>query len=147
MTAGRTAGRGSRWAGPAVVVILAGLAAGCAGKPVDPPGVWVGGKPVEHWLEMIRASEPNLRAAAVDRLALVGGRDARAVPAVIAALDDAEAVVRSGAVAAVSRLGPVAGAAAPRLERLQEDPDPLVRSRAGVALARVRGTAADQPPP
>jgi|FLYL01.1.fsa_nt_gi HEAT repeat protein len=90
------------------------------------------GSPAAQWVtRLLRAEEPEVRAAAAELLGLVGapahGRH------LIDLLDDPDPEVRVKAARALGRLG--AGAAVPALRRLLDDPIPYVRGAAARSLA------------
>jgi HEAT repeat protein len=68
----------------------------------------------------------------------MGEGAAPAVPALIAALADANELVRGEAAAALGRMGPTASAAAAALVRARSDADPGVRAAATDALRKVK---------
>jgi HEAT repeat protein len=94
-----------------------------------------GGKPVSHWLQVVKDPDPRIRKNAVFKLGNIGPGEAAVLPAVIAALEDKEAAVRREAILALMKFGAAAKEAAPILIELrQHDRDALVRSHAANAL-------------
>jgi HEAT repeat protein len=116
--------------------MLTALAAGC-GKDAQP--LMSHGKPVSHWVEALKDSDPAQRKKAVKALAAVGTAASEALPALMGAVKDEDPSVRDEAVLALLRLGPDARDAIPVLEAAQDDPDPTVQSHVRKALERIRG--------
>ncbi|MHB0935415.1 MAG: HEAT repeat domain-containing protein [Armatimonadota bacterium] len=92
-------------------------------------------------LDILRGGDENLREAAGTAL-LVAARDPRAVPAVTAAADDANPVVRTAARRALSRFGTET---ADDLARQLSDPAPGVRLGAARQLALRKDSRALEP--
>lgn len=108
---------------------------GC-GKPRQ---VLSGGKPSGYWIAGAASPDKKLRKTAVAKLGNVGGVDPAIVPALVAALHDADAQVRSEAVIALLKAGPEAKRAAGDLQGLADhDRDAKVRSYAARALEKLR---------
>ena len=83
-----------------------------------------------------------MRGRAAEALGILGQAAAAAVPALIAALRDAEQEVRRHAVLALARMGPAAARALPALIEVQRDVDRYVRSKALKALEGIATPAA-----
>ena len=122
---------------PAVAVVIAILLSGCTAKTQP---LTSHGKPVSHWLEELKKSDPKARKKAVVALGHVGKADSAAIPALIGALKDKEAGVRNQTVLALLNLGPDATEALPALALAKNDQDPMVRSNAAKALERIQGS-------
>ncbi len=69
----------------------------------------------------LKAAAPQTRNAAAYEIAGLGPAGAGAVPALIEALDDPEAVVRFPVTVALGEIGPGAAAAVPRLKQMMEE--------------------------
>lgn len=91
----------------------------------------------ERVLEAVRSARPSVRVAAMHEAANM--RDVRAVPALLAALDDGDRTVRETAVYALGVLQ--VAAAYDKLTALQAQPDlqPAMRRVVWVALGRIGG--------
>lgn len=110
-----------------VILILALILPGC--RPSEP--AVAGGKPVDHWLELVTDSDPKKRVEAIQKLGNIGGKDSSAVDAIIDALDDPDPKVRKEAIFAVVRIGRIAQAAFPKLEQMaDEDANDEIRKMA-----------------
>ena len=96
------------------------------------------GKPVSHWVEVLRGPDAKARKKAVIALGHVGTADPAVMPALIGALKDRDATVRAEAVLALLNLGPAAKDAIPALEEATKDKDAKVRGYAVKALERIR---------
>jgi HEAT repeat protein len=93
---------------------------------------------VPHWIEALKAPDARLRRQAAFTLGNLATTDAGVVPALTAALKDADAGVRCEAILALVKCGPEARQAVPVLRELQrKDRDARVRSYASQALAKV----------
>src|SRR5437764_4210779 len=118
----------------AIALFLIVLLGGCRHQEAPLSG----GRPVSHWVKMLRNPDPDLRRKAVTKLGNVGSTDAAALPAVLGALNDTDAAVRGEAILALMKFGPEADTAASDLARLRrEDSDLHVRALAAKALNRV----------
>ena len=108
---------------------------GCGGGVRTPQS---GGKPVEHWLDALRNPDPTIRKSAVLKLGNVGSSDARALPAVIAALKDADVAVRAEAIRGLLKFGPDARQAESALLDIERrDEDERIRADARKVLAKL----------
>jgi HEAT repeat protein len=116
----------------AVVLVLL-LVGGCGRK--EP--LLSHGRPVTYWLEKLQDRDARERKKAVVALGHVGAADPEAIPAVIGAVKDRDAVVRREAVLAL--LNANARDALPALTEAQKDRDPQVRAYAAKALERIQG--------
>jgi HEAT repeat protein len=123
-----------RWV-PFLLVVIS--AAGCAkARPT-----LAGGKPVTYWVAAVHHTDAKVRKQAVFRLGNVGATDEAVLPALIAALKDAEAAVRCEAIIALLKCGPAAQAAAsPLAEAKRNDRDANVRRYAARALDKLPGS-------
>jgi HEAT repeat protein len=119
-----------------LLVPLVLVLAGCSTKSDEP--LRAGGQTVAHWLDELKKPDPKARKKAVKELGHVGKADPEAIPAVTAALRDADAGVRAEAALALLNLGPDAAEAEPALTEATRDKDPKVREYATKALERVR---------
>lgn len=118
------------------LAILLILGLGGCGKS---PPILAGGKPVQYWLDSLHSSDAQLRKKAVFKLGNVGPADARALPALTAALGDRDGSVRAEAILALVKFGPAAREARTMLADMQQrDPDAQVRSYAAKAVDRLR---------
>jgi HEAT repeat protein len=88
--------------------------------------------------------DSNARAFAASALGKMGPWAEKAVPALLAALADADRSVRWAAVEALGALGPAAGAAAPVLADLARDEGNELHESAAEALGKIK--AAPRPP-
>jgi HEAT repeat protein len=116
-----------------LLLLAALIVAGCG--PSGPP--LVHGKPVAHWLEVLKRPNALERRKAVQVLGNVGGADPAVLPALTGAVGDRDAGVRGEAVLALLKMGPPAREAAPALRAAEKDPDPRVRQYASRALERI----------
>ncbi len=110
---------------------------GCG--PRIPEEFTVSGEPLDHWLEALADSQPEVRVRAVRALSNVGPEVPEVVDALAEALSDPDPGVRSQAVVALLKFGPRAKAAIPALTAAQDDSDEGVRDLAGKALQKVQG--------
>jgi HEAT repeat protein len=122
----------------AVIGIGLGLAVVVGGCGEAPPLV-VHGKPVAHWVEMLRDRDARARKRAVEALGQVGAVDPAVVPALTEAVRDRDTAVRGAAVLCLLRIGPAAAEAAPALHEVaHKDRDAKVRGYAAAALERIQ---------
>ena len=97
-----------------------------------------GGRPVSHWVEALKSPDAKQRKTAVTKLGNVGPADEAVLPALLGALNDADAAVRREAILALMKYGPGAREAVPRLTDLrQSDRDAQVRTLAAKALEKL----------
>jgi len=114
------------------------LLAGCSGK--NEP-VMSHGKPVAHWLEELKKSDPQARKKAVVALGHVGKADDAVIPALISVVtEDQNSAVRNEAILALLNIGTDAKDAVDALTQAQNDKDSTIRSNATKALERIRET-------
>jgi RNA polymerase sigma factor (sigma-70 family) len=122
------------------------------------------GKPVDHWLKMLKDRDPTYRQKAIEALGAIGAEDKRVIPALVESLKDKVTLVqnaaagamafigkdavptllellkgknsesRKWAAVALSSIGPEAKEAVPALIECLEDEDPNLRSWAAGAL-------------
>lgn len=94
---------------------------------------------VHHWVETLRSNDANLRKKAAFTLGNLGPTDpASVVPALAAALKDADAAVRCEAILALLKCGPAATETVSALTDLrQRDPNSQVRLYAAKAIERL----------
>lgn len=120
-----------RW-GLAAVVAMA--LAGCTRTPAPDTGARV-----RHWIETLHARDAKLRKDAAFKLGNLGLTDpATVVPALTAALKDADRRVRCEAILALVKCGPAAQQARGELIQLQHaDRDARVRDYAAKALDKL----------
>jgi HEAT repeat protein len=116
----------------AVVLIVLMLVGGCGRR--EP--LLSHGRPVTYWLEKLQDRDAKERKKAVKALGHVGAADPAAIPAVIAAVKDRDAVVRREAVLALLNAG--AKEAMPALTEAQKDSDAQVRAYAAKALEKIQ---------
>jgi HEAT repeat protein len=120
------------------VIILASLTTAFLGCGNSEPAL-SGGKPVAYWVDALRAPDPRVRKEAVFKLGNAGPIEPGVYPSVVAALADADALVRMEAVKSLVKFGPAAQEALPvLLEVRQQDPDARVRQTAARALDVLR---------
>lgn len=79
------------------------------------------GRTLSEWIADLKAQAPQIRNAAAYEIAGMGPAAARAVPALIVALDDPSAAVRYPVTVALLEIGPAAKAAVPRLQQMVEE--------------------------
>ena len=109
----------------------------CCGCGKAPPTL-AGGKPVRYWIEALQNPDVHLRKKAAFKLGNVGSSDADALPALIGALKDRDAVVRCEAILALVKFGPQARKALPMLTEMQQrDPNAQVRRYAVKAIEKL----------
>ncbi|HKB36760.1 MAG TPA: HEAT repeat domain-containing protein [Gemmataceae bacterium] len=124
-----------------VAALLAATLSGCGKKQP----MLAGGRPVSHWLEVLKGPDAKQRKTAVTKLGNVGPADEAVLPALLGALKDPDAQVRHEAILALMKYGPGARDAMPELAELQRrDRDARVRSAAAKALEKLQ---ADADPP
>ena len=102
------------------------------------------GKPIEFWLEALKApsTDAKQRLKAVKTLSNVGPAHPQAIPALIEALGQPDATLRGEAVLALLKVGPAAKDALSTLERVsQSDKDEKVRGYAAKAIAAIIGSS------
>jgi HEAT repeat protein len=118
------------------MILLSLLVAGCHSRQAPTSG----GKPISHWLAALRSSDTNARKTAAFKLGNVGSTDPAVLPALLAALKDANPAVRRESILALVKCGPPAKEAIPSLAELQKfDPDSKVRTCARLALNKLGG--------
>ncbi len=101
------------------------------------------GKPLSHWLKLLRERPAPAHTIAFDPLREIGEP---AAPALAKMLEDQDSQVRVKAAAALSFLGPKARAAVPALARALVDETIFVRVAAAVALGEIGPEAKDAVP-
>jgi hypothetical protein len=117
------------------LALLPCLFSGC-GKPQP---ILSGGKPTSYWVTSAASGDIKLRREAVAKLGNAGGADPAVVPALVAALHDADSQVRGEAILALLKTGPKAKRAAGDLETLaRSDRDGKIRVYAARALEKLR---------
>ena len=122
--------------------LLVVLASGCSKTPAS----LAGGKPVGYWIEALGGQDAKLRKTAVAKLGNVGSADPAAFPAVVKALNDADASVRCEAILALLKFGDQAQEAEAALTALhQRDRDAKVRDYAAKVLEKLHGPANAHP--
>ena len=85
-------------------------------------------------VEALKATDPEVRAAAAVALGRLGPAAAPAAEPLVAAFTDADSYVRGAAAVALGQIGQ---AAVPTLVRALADPNPETRWSAGIALGRI----------
>jgi HEAT repeat protein len=103
------------------------------------------GRPLSAWIADLKAPAPYSRNIAAYAISGMGAEGAPAIPALIAALDDPEAVVRFPVCVALREIGPAAKDAIPALTKALDDHNDDVASMARKALTSITGT--DPRPP
>jgi HEAT repeat protein len=118
-----------------VITVVAISFCGC-GSNVTPPDT---GARVRHWIETLRKPEAKLRKEAAFKLGNLGNTDpGLVVPALTAALKDADPAVRCEAILALLKCRDAARNTVPELSEIQRnDDDAKVREYAGKALAKI----------
>jgi HEAT repeat protein len=117
---------------------LIGVLALLGGCSQAPPTL-AHGKPVAHWVELLRHPDALERKKAVQVLGNVGTADPEVLPALTGAVKDRNAGVRAEAVAGLLKMGPAAESATSVLQDAAKDRDARVRTYAARALARIGG--------
>jgi HEAT repeat protein len=93
------------------------------------------------WAEALRNPDAKVRQKAAFTLGNIGPSDPAVLPALLGALQDAEAGVRCEAILALLKYGPAAEEAIPTLTEVQQkDRDAKVRGYAARALDKLRST-------
>lgn len=117
-------------------VCIVGLLLPACGKTPPPQAA---GKPIAHWLEAAKNTDPTVRTEAVIKLGNIGSTDSRALPALIGSLSDSAVAVRHAAIAALIKYGSSGRAAIPALSTVRDsDPDPALRELASKAVAHLQ---------
>ena len=96
-------------------------------------------RPLSSWIKDLKAPAPQTRNAAAYVISGMGPEAAPAVPALIEALDDPEAVVRFPVAVALREIGPAASAALPKLRLLLDDRSEDVAAMARKAIEAISG--------
>src|SRR5918992_5938609 len=86
-------------------------------KPVQVKEPTSNGQTLTEWIKDLKALAPHSRNAAAYEIAGMGPEAARAVPALIEALEDPSPAVRFPVTVALREIGPAAAAAVPALRR------------------------------
>ncbi len=118
------------------------FAHGLIGCAKSPELLSVSGKPIEFWLDTLKApnTDAKQRLKAVHALSNVGPANSKAIPALTEALEQTDPAVRGEVVLALLKIGPSANGALPALERISEsDKDTQVRGFAEKAIKVIRG--------
>lgn len=97
------------------------------------------GRPLSSWIADLTADAPQSRNAAAYAISGMGAAATPAVPALIAALKDPEAVVRFPVCIALREIGPAAKAAVPALTEALDDGNEDVAAMARKALISITG--------
>ncbi len=112
--------------------------AGCG--PAVPEDFTVSGRPVGHWVSLLKTGDVAGRREAVRKLGNVGAAAPETIPALASALSDRDPGIRSEAALALLKNGASAAAALPALRKVAaEDPDATVRIHAAQAAERIDG--------
>ena len=120
------------------ILLLAGRAAAQNGAADQPSSE----RPLKEAIADLKAASPQTRNAAAYDIAGMGPAGVEAVPALIAALDDPEAVVRFPVTVALGEIGPGAAAAVPRLKQMmQEELNDEVAAAAKRAIRHIQPSA------
>ena len=129
--------------GPLALAMLLGTSAAMAqGTPVKVKEPVSNGRTLSQWIVDLKAAAPQTRNAAAYEIAGMGPDAARAVPALIEALDDPSPVVRFPVTVALLEIGPAAKAAVPRLQQMvEEEINDEIAASARRALKRIDPTA------
>jgi hypothetical protein len=120
---------------PIVAATLVIGLAGCGKTPTVDTG-----KRVHYWVQVLQEPDAGRRKEAVFKLGNLGPTDPGTVlPALTAALKDADAQVRCEAILALVKCRPAADQAGPALADIQAtDEDPQVREYAGKGLVALQ---------
>jgi hypothetical protein len=103
-----------------------------------PAPILTGGRPRGYWLESLSSPDKRLRKEAVIKLGNIGNTEADVAPALVKALDDADAGVRCEAILALMKCGDAAKETVDELKAIERrDPDRRVRSYAAKALEKL----------
>jgi hypothetical protein len=115
----------------AVVAILAAIVlGGCSKTPTKLDEV--------KWTDALRAPDTKLRKRAAFKLGNIGRSDPAVLPALMGALNDADAGVRCETILSLVKIGPAAKPAIPQLAEVeQHDNDETVRRYAARALEKL----------
>lgn len=97
------------------------------------------GRSLSSWVADLKALAPQSRNAAAYAISGMGPAAKAAVPALIAALDDPEPVVRFPVCIALREIGPEAKEAVPALTKALDDLNDDVASMARKALIKITG--------
>jgi HEAT repeat protein len=101
------------------------------------------GRTLSEWVTELKGAAPQTRNAAAYEISGMGPAAAPAVPALIEALDDAEASVRFPVTVALGEIGPAAKAAVPRLKKMMEEEiNDEIAAAARRALRRIQSESA-----
>lgn len=121
-------------------ILTAALVLAFLGGCGKPQPTLSGGKPVSHWVELLRTSpDAKVRKEAAFKLGNVGPTDPAVLPALRGAIKDGDAVVRCEVVLALVKFGPAAQEVVPALIELRDrDRDPKVRSYAAKAVDKMQ---------
>lgn len=121
-------------------LLLAGSAAAQNAAAKESPVA--DGRPLKELIADLKAAAPQTRNAAAYEIAGLGPAGAGAVPALIEALDDPEAVVRFPVTVALGEIGPGAAAAVPRLKQMmQEELNDEIAAAAKRAIRHIQPSA------
>jgi HEAT repeat protein len=116
------------------VVVVAILGAMCLGGCGKTPPKLAEGK----WTDALRAPDTKLRKKAAFKLGNIGRSNPTVLPALIGALNDADAGVRCETILSLVKIGPQAKKAIPQLTEVQQhDNDETVRTYAARALEKL----------
>jgi len=102
----------------------------CGQRPDDPPEEGSTDERLAAAVALLKSENRDDRVRACANIAAIGEGAASAVPALIQALRDSDAVVRAYAARTLGQVGPAAKAAAEPLEDAFKDPDRYVRREA-----------------
>jgi HEAT repeat protein len=132
-----------------IAVLLACLAAVMVeyseldGSPPDGGAVFQG-RPVQAWLDDLRAPDLPTCQEALEALGTMGPDNQDAVPELIRALEDENALVRAGAARGLGRIGPAARQALPALQSARENSHGKDLKEMLQARARIEGRSQEQ---
>jgi HEAT repeat protein len=117
--------------------LLAFLFVGCRSEPPRS-----GGRTASYWVEVLQQPDVQMRRKAAVKLGPLAQLDDAAIPALLAALKDADTEVRSSAARSLGVYsGPKAPGVLPALSELQQsDKDPKVRQAAAKAIEHLESS-------
>jgi HEAT repeat protein len=110
-------------------------------------GAMFQGRPVQAWLDDLRALDQPTNREALEALSAMGPENQDAVPELTRALEDENSMVRAGAARGLGRIGPAARQALPALQAARENTHGKDLKEMLQARARIEGRFQDQTTP